>query len=274
MAARYLGIALGGSIALALLHVVRHARATLCVKERSAQLWEDTSGLGNRGGIAICTFGIVLCGEAGRRRDIELKADAAGGEDVQLRQRVLVAIVAGILERMFRVRTWIDGETDRQNLGRQRHRPALSRTMSVLIAVLTGGFISNALSCLVMNFQQRARSATTFASMANTSATCCLSGSPASRGSSSSSSTAWVKRSSAKQYRILQLVDPHGVHRRVPESVGPDFHEWHGTSQKTKSLVWIGILILIGSTVVIGVGNKLAVAEGATTPAAEEIEAP
>ena len=35
------------------------------------------------------------------------------------------------------------------------------------------------------------------------------------------------------------------------------FNEWHGTSQKTKSLVWIGILILIGSTVVIGLGNKL-----------------
>jgi len=31
-----------------------------------------------------------------------------------------------------------------------------------------------------------------------------------------------------------------------------------GTSRLTKSLVWIGILILIGSTVVIGYGNYLA----------------
>ena len=52
------------------------------------------------------------------------------------------------------------------------------------------------------------------------------------------------------------------------------FHEWRGTSQKTKSLVWVGILILIVSTIVIGVGNKLAVAEGDSTPVAVEIEAP
>jgi L-rhamnose-H+ transport protein len=52
------------------------------------------------------------------------------------------------------------------------------------------------------------------------------------------------------------------------------FHEWRGTSAKTKSLVWIGILVLIGSTIVIGVGNKLAVSPGAETPITEQIEAP
>jgi len=36
------------------------------------------------------------------------------------------------------------------------------------------------------------------------------------------------------------------------------FHEWRGTTPRTKSLVWIGILILIGSTMVIGYGNYLA----------------
>ena len=35
------------------------------------------------------------------------------------------------------------------------------------------------------------------------------------------------------------------------------FHEWRGTTRKTKMLVWIGILILIGSTIVIGYANYL-----------------
>ena len=35
------------------------------------------------------------------------------------------------------------------------------------------------------------------------------------------------------------------------------FHEWRGTHRRTKMLVWIGILILIGSTVVIGYANYL-----------------
>ena len=48
------------------------------------------------------------------------------------------------------------------------------------------------------------------------------------------------------------------------------FHEWHGTSQKTKSLVWIGILILIGSTIAIGYGNYLA-PPGSPPAEAEEV---
>jgi L-rhamnose-H+ transport protein len=39
---------------------------------------------------------------------------------------------------------------------------------------------------------------------------------------------------------------------------GIAFHEWSGTSQRTKSLVWGGILTLIVSTLLIGYGNSLA----------------
>ena len=38
---------------------------------------------------------------------------------------------------------------------------------------------------------------------------------------------------------------------------GLAFHEWRGTTTETKLLVWIGILILIGSTIVIGYANYL-----------------
>jgi L-rhamnose-H+ transport protein len=36
------------------------------------------------------------------------------------------------------------------------------------------------------------------------------------------------------------------------------FHEWRGTSSRTRTLVWAGILTLIVSTFVIGYGNYLA----------------
>ena len=39
---------------------------------------------------------------------------------------------------------------------------------------------------------------------------------------------------------------------------GIAFHEWRGTSVKTRTLVWGGILTLILSTLVIGYGNYLA----------------
>ena len=36
------------------------------------------------------------------------------------------------------------------------------------------------------------------------------------------------------------------------------FHEWHGTSRRTKMMVWCGLITLVGSTMVIGYGNYLA----------------
>lgn len=36
------------------------------------------------------------------------------------------------------------------------------------------------------------------------------------------------------------------------------FHEWRGTSSRTRALVWAGVLTLIGSTILIGYGNSLA----------------
>lgn len=36
------------------------------------------------------------------------------------------------------------------------------------------------------------------------------------------------------------------------------FHEWKGTTRRTRGRVWAGILTLIGSTMVIGLGNYLA----------------
>ena len=39
---------------------------------------------------------------------------------------------------------------------------------------------------------------------------------------------------------------------------GIAFHEWRGTSRRTQTLVWAGILTLIASTIVTGYGNYLA----------------
>jgi L-rhamnose-H+ transport protein len=40
-------------------------------------------------------------------------------------------------------------------------------------------------------------------------------------------------------------------------------HEWKGTSRTTKTLVTLGLALLIGSTVVVGYGNYLKVQETA-----------
>jgi L-rhamnose-H+ transport protein len=46
--------------------------------------------------------------------------------------------------------------------------------------------------------------------------------------------------------------------------------EWLGTSKKTKSMVTLGILLLVGATVVVGYGNYLKTTETVHVPAVVE----
>lgn len=269
MAARYLGIALGGSVALGLCMLFGTLVPPLR-KGTISQLWETNSGLAIAAGIALCTVGIVLCGEAGRRRDIEQRKDAAGGETFNFGKGILVAIVAGLLSACFAF--GLDEGKPIADISVAKGTNPLYQNNVVLIAVLTGGFISNAASCLVMNAKNK--------------------------------SFGDYLRFDSRYFFNLLLVWVAGVtwfcqfffygmgQTKLGEAYhfaswsihmafivvflnmwGLAFKEWHGTSSKTRSLVWLGILILIGSTIVIGLGNKIA-AETPATPAAEEIEAP
>jgi L-rhamnose-H+ transport protein len=40
---------------------------------------------------------------------------------------------------------------------------------------------------------------------------------------------------------------------------GFSLKEWAGASRRTRTLVWTGIAVLVSSTIVIGIGNWLAV---------------
>jgi L-rhamnose-H+ transport protein len=39
---------------------------------------------------------------------------------------------------------------------------------------------------------------------------------------------------------------------------GLHFHEWKGTSRRTHNVVFAGILVLVASTLVVGLGNYVA----------------
>jgi L-rhamnose-H+ transport protein len=43
---------------------------------------------------------------------------------------------------------------------------------------------------------------------------------------------------------------------------GIAFHEWRGTSKRTHVLILIGLIVLVGSTIIVGYGNYLGVASG------------
>src|SRR6185369_3086341 len=71
MANRYLGIALGGSIAVGFCMVFGTLIPPI-YEGTAGQLLHKASGRTILAGIAMCVFGIALCGLAGRRREIEM----------------------------------------------------------------------------------------------------------------------------------------------------------------------------------------------------------
>jgi L-rhamnose-H+ transport protein len=273
MAARYLGIALGGSVALGLCMLFGTVMPPIMAGEAS-KFWRDQSGLMISLGLAMGLFGIALCGEAGRRRDLEtskLSDDAEGEvEHFNFGKGIAVAIVAGILSACFAFGL-AAGKPLAEISVRHNTDPLYSNNV-VLIAVLTGGFLSNALSCLWMNFKNRTCGdyirfdSKYFANLA----------------------LVWIagitwfcqfffygmgETKLGDHYKFASWTIHMAFIVVFLNMWGLIFREWRGTSSKTRSFVWIGLLILIGSTVVIGWGNKMAGSssspESATTPAGE-----
>ena len=271
MAARYLGIALGGSVALGFCMLFGTIVPPI-LHGTISRLWADTSGLMILAGLVLGIVGIALCGEAGRRRDLETSSGATSDdvEHFNFGKGILVAIVAGILSACFAF--GLDAGKPMAEISVAHGTDPLYQNNVVLIAVLTGGFLSNALSCLAMNFKNR-----TFGDYVRFN--------PAYFGNLM---LAWIagvtwfcqfffygmgQTKLGRDYDYASWTIHMAFIVVFLNMWGLIFREWRGTTAKTQAFVWAGILILVGSTVVIGWGNRMAAANAsspsATTPSVE-----
>jgi L-rhamnose-H+ transport protein len=263
MANRYLGIALGGSIAVGFCMVFGTLIPPI-YDGTASRLLQTASGRTILAGIALCTFGIALCGLAGRRREVEMPkvSDDPDTKDFSLATGLFVAILAGILSACFAFGL-AAGKPIAEISVAEGTNPLYSNNV-VLIAVLTGGFLSNGLSCVVMNVRSRTLGDyvrldahylpnTLLAWLSGVTWFCqfFFYGMGQTKIGKQFEFSSW----SIHMAFIVVFLNLWGIL----------FHEWRGTSRLTKSLVWLGILILIGSTVVIGYGNYLAQPSSATT---------
>jgi L-rhamnose-H+ transport protein len=266
LAARFLGIALGGSIALGFCMVF----GTLLppIHERTAyRLLYTASGQTILAGVALCVFGIALCGLAGRRREIELAtgADLVAAADFNFRSGFVVAMVAGVLSACFAF--GLAAGKPIADISTAHGTNPLYANNVVLIAVLAGGFASNALSCLVMNIRNRSLGdyVRFHAMYVPNLLLVWLAG------------VTWFLQfffygmGQTKLGRQFEF-SSWSIHMAFIVVFlnlwGLVFHEWRGTSSQTKSLVWLGILVLIGSTAVMGLGNYLATLPATATSTA------
>ncbi|MBL7040884.1 MAG: L-rhamnose/proton symporter RhaT [Pirellulaceae bacterium] len=270
LSVRYLGMALGYSVALGFCMVFGTLvppiydglTGTAADWQRLVVLFTLTPGQTTLAGVGVCLAGIGLCGLAGMCKEKEL-SDEQKKEAVQefaLGKGFAVATISGILSACFAFGL-AAGKPIADVAVKSGTEPLFSNN-PVLVVILIGGFFSNAVWCLILNARNRS-----FKDYVTGPATqqvrnyflAALAG------------VIWYGQFFFYGMGTTKLGEEYGfsswsIHMAfiiVFSSLwGIAFREWRGTSGKTKTLVWVGILTLIASTMVIGYGNYLASAKG------------
>jgi L-rhamnose-H+ transport protein len=288
LAIRYLGIALGYAIALGLCAFF----GTLVPPVFNGQimtLFHQTSGQIILFGVFVCVIGVAVNGAAGYSKEQEITPEEkaeAGERDYNFGKGVAIAIVAGFMSSFFafglaagkplgdlaKVQLVASGRSD------------LWQNLPILIIVLWGGFITNFVWSAILIFQNG--SIKQFAGepginpmrAAATSGDTLVDFDPLDPSTYDrlAPSTLFFNYIFAAMAGVIWYFQFFFYSMGQTKMGKYDFSswtlhmasiiifatlwglvlkEWHGTSRRTKLLVTCGLLLLVGSTVIVGYGN-------------------
>ncbi|MGC8639816.1 MAG: L-rhamnose/proton symporter RhaT [Isosphaeraceae bacterium] len=254
---RYLGVGLGLAIGAGL----TSAAGTLipkAFKHEFYQLFQPGAGITSLVGVFISLAGIVLVGMAGMSKENELPEEEKkkAVAEFDFKKGIVVAIFSGLMSAGMNF--GLQGGPTIEKLA-QATAPATSTTwrgMPVLVVVLLGGFLVNALWCLFLNFKNKTTGDYlkkntplagnyVFAGLAGviwcSQFICFKTGEPA---MGQMAYVGWaVLMASAILFSSL---------------LGIWLGEWRGTSSRTRFLLGAGLVLLILSSAVVGASGYLA----------------
>ncbi len=265
LSVRYLGMVLGYAIALGFCMTFGTLIPPLYGglfgsaedQQKLIQLFTTPPGWSVLGGIVICLAGIALCGWAGICKEREL-SDAEKKESVAefaLSRGFLVATASGILSACFAF--GLQAGDPIAQLSEKLQTTPVFRNNAVLVVILIGGFLSNATWCLILNLRNRTWSDYVRGPIGSQCRNYLL---------SALGGVVWYGQFFFYGMGTTKLGEQYdfsswSIHMAFiiifSNLWGILFHEWRGTSHQTRLLVWVGILLLILSTMVIGFGNYL-----------------
>ena len=290
LAIRYLGIALGYAIALGLCTAFGTLIPPIYSGEMSTILHER-SGQIILFGVAVCLIAVAINGAAGLSKERETTPEAkaeAGESDFSFGKGLAVAIFAGIMSSFFAF--GLKAGVPVAVIARQRllenHRLDLWQNLPVLIVVLWGGFATNFVWSVILILKNRSLDQFFGAPGRNPLRSTAASGDtlmdldPREAGSSPRLSKATL----TQNYLFAALAGVVWYFQFFFYSMGQtrmgkyDFSswtlhmasiiifatlwglflkEWKGTSRRTRTLVASGLILLVGSTVIVGYGNYI-----------------
>lgn len=266
---RYLGIALGMAIALGFCAAFGTLMPPLFAGE-FGRIAGTVVGRWILGGVGLCLVGIAISGLAGMSRERELPADEKKQaiKEFDFWKGLGMAVFSGIMSSCM-------------SYGFAAGRPIASlakshlaaqgasdlwQNLPVLVVVLAGGFATNLIWCLLLNWRNRTAGdyvgrnfpPVDRPSIAVNYLLCALAG------------TTWYlqfffysmgeTRMGAYGFSSWTL---HMASIIIFSTLwGVGLREWKGTSRRTHGLIVVGLGVLVGSTVVVGYANYLGAATG------------
>jgi len=263
----YLGISLGTAVALGLTAAFGTLIPPLVSGQLFGSLVHSTGGVIVLVGVAVALLGITVVGKAGHDKELEQVAQGelnAGNtlpRAADFRKGIGVAIFSGIMSSCFAY--GLAAGDPIRHLTLSHGTDPLAQGLPVLVIVLLGGFTTNALWCLVLILRNssarellgeaKVAGAAAAPSLARNYLLCALAG------------TTWyfqfffytMGESQMGRYGFSSWTLHMSSIIIFATLWGLGLHEWKGASRRSLALMTIGLAVLVGSTVVIGVGNAL-----------------
>jgi L-rhamnose-H+ transport protein len=297
---RYLGMSLGMAVALGYTAAFGTLMPPIFRGEFARQVLGTRSGLVILAGVAVCLVGIALAGAAGvsKEREMSDEQKRASIKEFDLKKGLLVGTFSGVMSACFAYGLAAGDPIKAITL--QHRTSTLWQGLPVLVVLLAGGFTTNSIWCLLLNkrnqsgyqyFQSDIRGhvparseehileTVTDAPGEEMAATAVLvsTGADTLRAPmlpnyllSALAGTTWyfqfffytMGETQMGRFKFSSWTLHMASIIIFSTLWGIALKEWKGAGLKTKWLVAFSLLVLVGSTVVVGYGNYL----GAASP--------
>ncbi|MFH1941507.1 MAG: L-rhamnose/proton symporter RhaT [bacterium] len=252
---RYLGMSLGYAMALGLTAAFGTLIPPIYLGQFSL-IVSRTSGFVTLGGILICLIGIAVMGRAGILKDRELSEEQKMKQikEFNLKKGIWVAVLAGVMSACFAF--GIAAGKPVAELAIDKGTPKLFSNNPVFIFILLGGFTTNFIWCMYLSIKNR-----TIGDYLKKQDTPIINN----YFFSALAGLTWYF-----QFMFYGMgTTKMGAYDFASWSIHMAFiiafsnmwglilKEWKGSSRATIRTIFLGLFILVISTIVIGIGNYI-----------------
>jgi L-rhamnose-H+ transport protein len=253
---RYLGVGLGLAIGCGLCSAAGTIVPPI-IKGNFTELLQTQAGMASLGGVLVSLLGIVLVGAAGMSKENELPEEQkkAAVAEFDFKKGLLVAIFSGLMSAAMSFGLQGGQKIEEIALSTAPVTSNAWKGMPVLVVVLLGGFVINATWCLFLNLKNK-----TIGDYAKSSAPIVPN-----LIFASVAGAIWCS-----QFICFKTGEPPmGKHSYIGWAVlmasailfstilGIFLGEWKNTSSRTKTLLALGLALLVFSSVISGYSGYL-----------------